>query len=72
MSLSIEQIQQRASDKLEAKLFYAIKDLQEINLEIDGVLPSILSTDQLLTQKAAQENEILVLEHIFTLIEKSY
>ena len=38
--LTTDQLLERASNKLEAKLFFAYKELQEIELEIEGVIPS--------------------------------
>jgi len=70
--LNRAQLNERASNKLEAQLFFAHKELQEIELEIEGVIPSTLDNDQLRKIHSSQRNEIQTLTYIFSLIENKY
>ena len=70
--LTNEQVNQRMSDKLEAKLFYAYKNLEEIELMIEGVIPSKMDTDALMGMQMVALNNIQVYTKIFDLIELSY
>jgi len=70
--LTNEQVNQRMSDKLEAKLFYAHKNLSEIELMLEGVIPTKMDTDSLMGMQIAALNDIQVYERIFELIELSY
>ena len=68
--LTTDQLLERASNKLEAKLFFAYKSLQEIELEIEGVIPSKMSNDILRRNYQAQSNEVQTLTYLFEIIEK--
>ena len=70
--LSNEQVNQRMSDKLEAKLFYAYKNLEEIELMLEGVIPSKMDTDALMGMQMVALNNIQVYTRIFDLVELSY
>ena len=70
--LSNEQVNQRMSDKLEAKLFYCYKDLEEIELQLEGVIPSKMDTDALMGMQLVALNNIQVYTRIFELVELSY
>jgi len=70
--LTNEQLNQRMSDKLEAKLFYAHKNLSEIELMLEGVIPTKMDTDSLMGMQITSLNDIQVYERIFELIELSY
>lgn len=70
--LTNDQLNQRMSDKLEAKLFYAHKNLSEIELMLEGVIPTKMDTDSLMGMQIAALNDIQVYERIFELIELSY
>ena len=70
--LSPSQVNQRMSDKLEAKLFYAYKNLEEIELQIEGVIPSKMDTDALMGMQLVALNNIQVYTRIFDLVEMSY
>ena len=70
--LSPSQVNQRMSDKLEAKLFYAYKRLEEIELTIEGVIPSKMHIDHLMGMQVSQLDEIQVYTAIYDLIENSY
>jgi hypothetical protein len=70
--LTNEQVNQRMSDKLEAKLFYAYKNLEEIELMLEGVIPSKMDTDALMGMQMVALNNIQVYTRIFDLVELSY
>tara|TARA_R110000772_G_scaffold49294_1_gene113462 strand:+ start:9065 stop:9280 length:216 start_codon:yes stop_codon:yes gene_type:complete len=70
--LTNEQVNQRMSDKLEAKLFYAYKNLEEIELMLEGVIPSKMDTDALMGMQMVALNNIQVYTKIFDLVELSY
>ena len=70
--LTNEQVNQRMSDKLEAKLFYAYKNLEEIELMLEGVIPSKMDTDALIGMQMVALNNIQVYTKIFDLVELSY
>jgi hypothetical protein len=62
--LTPRQLKERALNKLDAKLFFAIKDKQENTLKIDGVIPSKVDTDRLLDERQSIDSEIDVLVFI--------
>ena len=70
--LTNEQVNQRMSDKLEAKLFYAYKNLEEIELMIEGVIPSKMDVDALMGMQMVALNNIQVYTKMFDLVELSY
>lgn len=70
--LSQTQLNMRASNKIEAKLFFANKKLQEYELMLIGVISSNLQDDQINKLIESQETEVAVLNHIYKLIETSY
>jgi len=70
--LTNEQVNQRMSDKLEAKLFYAYKNLEEIELMIEGVIPSKMDVDALMGMQMVALNNIQVYTRMFELVELSY
>tara|TARA_R110000824_G_scaffold198062_3_gene382010 strand:- start:114 stop:329 length:216 start_codon:yes stop_codon:yes gene_type:complete len=70
--LTNEQVNQRMSDKLEAKLFYSYKNLEEIELMLEGVIPSKMDTDALMGMQMVALNNIQVYTKIFDLVELSY
>ena len=72
MKLSKQQIATRASDKIEAQLFFANKKLQEYELNLSGVIPTLVDEDSIQEQIKAQKNEIDTLSYIFNLVELSY
>lgn len=70
--LTNEQVNQRMSDKLEAKLFYAYKNLEEIELMLEGVIPSKMDVDALMGMQMVALNNIQVYTRMFDLVELSY
>jgi len=70
--LTPSQVNQRMSDKLEAKLFYAYKKLEECELMIEGVIPSKMDMDALMCVQTSQLNEIQVYTRMYDLVEMSY
>ena len=70
--LTNEQVNQRMSDKLEAKLFYAYKNLEEIELMLEGVIPSKMDVDALMGMQMVALNNIQVYTRIYDLVELSY
>ena len=71
-NLTKEQKSVYASDKLEAMHFFAHKKLQETELEMEGIIPSLLSEDQLKSVYASQVKEIEVINYLFKLVEENY
>jgi len=69
--LTTDQLNERMSNKLEAKLFFAYKSLEEIELTIEGVIPAKVDIDALLKMQSAALNEIQVYTRIYELIENS-
>jgi hypothetical protein len=69
--LTTDQVNERMSNKLEAKLFFAYKDLEEIELKIEGVIPALVDVDTLMKAQLSALNEIQVLTRIYELIENS-
>lgn len=59
----------RASHKIEAKLFYAYKNLEELELKYEGIIPSKLDSDQIADSIVAQKKEVEVLSFIDELIQ---
>jgi hypothetical protein len=62
--LSDNQLQERAVNKIYAKQFFALNELEKIRLELDGVIPSKLGTDILRRNLESQQNEVQVLEYL--------
>ena len=69
--LNNEQLQERASNKLEAKMFFAVKKLEEIRLEVEGVIPSKIGTDLLKRSLISQSHEVQVLNYMMQKINKN-
>lgn len=59
----------RASHKLEAKLFYAYKNLEELELKYEGVIACKLDSDQIAASIVSQKKEVEVLSFIDELIQ---
>ena len=64
MKLSKNQLQDRASNKLEAKIFYATKNLQEIKLQQDGIVDFGNSQETICKMLESAEAELQVLHYI--------
>ncbi len=62
--LTLSQLQDRASNKLEAKIFYATKKLQEIKLQQDGVIDYGNSQETICKMLDSAESELQVLHYI--------
>ena len=62
--LTEAQLHERAVNKIYAKQFFAFNELEKIQLEIEGVIPSKIGTDTLTKSYQAQSNEIRVLKYI--------
>ena len=62
--LSPKQLKERALNKIEAKLFFAIKNKQENVLKQDGVIASKMDHDALVSMSYAINREIDVLYFI--------
>lgn len=71
-NLTQEQKSVYASDKLEAMHFFAHKRLQETELEMEGIIPSMLNEDQLKKIYASQIKEIEIINYLFELVELNY
>ena len=59
----------RASNKIEAKLFYAYKKLEELELQYEGVIPTKLDPEQVAESISAQQREVDALRFIDELIQ---
>jgi len=64
--LNKEQLKYRAINKIYAKIFFAKNKLREIDLEIEGVIPSKIHQELLEKNYSAQQNEVMVLEYIMS------
>lgn len=62
--LTLSQLQDRASNKLEAKIFYATKNLQEIKLQQDGIVDFGNSQEVICKMLESAEAELQVLHYI--------
>lgn len=62
--LSNKQLQERAVNRVYSKQFFALNELEKIRLEIDGVIPSIISTDILTRNYSSQSQEVQVLKYL--------
>ena len=71
-NLNIAELNQRASDHLEAKMFFKLKKIQEYRLTLDGVISSKVCNDIVERQLKAAENQYDTLLHLFDLLETSY
>ena len=67
--LTPQQLRERALNKIDSRLFFAVKDLQRNELEMDGVIPTKMSYDDLNNVKFSYECEVDVLRFIKTAIE---
>jgi len=67
--LTTQQLKERALNKIDSRLFFAVKDLQRNELEMDGVIPTKMSYDDLNNVKFSYECEVDVLRFIKTAIE---
>lgn len=68
--LSPKQLKERALNKIDAKLFFAQKDLERNALEMDGVIPSKMDYDSLYNVRHSYQTEVDVLRYIKQAIEK--
>lgn len=67
--LNTRQLAARASDKIEAKLFYAEKRLQELELQFEGIIACKLEKEQIAESIVAQRREVDTLMWIDDLIQ---
>ena len=59
----------RASNKIEAKLFYAYKRLEELELQLEGVITTKLDPEQVAASISSQKKEVDALRFIDELIQ---
>lgn len=59
----------RASNKIEAKLFYAYKRLEELELQYEGIITTKLEPEQVASSIEAQKKEVDTLSFIDELIQ---
>ena len=64
MKLTIKQLQDRADNKLEAKIFYATKKLEEYKLAQDGIIDYGVPQETICSMIDSQEKELQVLHYI--------
>ena len=62
--LTLTQLQDRADNKLEAKIFFAAKKLQEHKMAQDGILDYGVPQETICSMIDSQEKELQVLEYI--------
>ena len=67
MQLSKKQIQDRALNYLNAKIFFAEKELQQRELEADGVIPTFIDHDLVVKQIGAEGRKVAMLKYLFEL-----
>jgi protocatechuate 3,4-dioxygenase beta subunit len=65
MELTKGQIQERAINYLNAKIFFAEKELEQRKLEADGVIPTFIDHDVVVKQIAAEERKVAMLKYLF-------
>lgn len=65
----MEVIQQRSLDYLEAKMFFASKRLEQRKLEIEGVITSLVPTDDLIKQLSSDKLDLDTLLYIKEAVE---
>ena len=64
MKLTKNQLIERASNKLEAKIFFATKKLQEHRMAQDGILDYGVPQETICSMIDSQEKELQVLHYI--------
>ncbi len=64
-------IKLRAMDKINAKMFFANKKLEELYLIKEGVIPSKLDDDLINVSITSQMNEIDTLEYIRRILDEN-
>jgi len=68
-NLTERQIAINASNKIEAKLFYAYKTLEELELKMEGVITTKLDQEQIVSSIISQKAEVDALCFIDELIQ---
>lgn len=67
MKLTKQQIQERALNYLNAKIFFAEKELQQRELEADGIIPTFIDHDLVVKQIGAETRKVAMLKYLFEL-----
>jgi hypothetical protein len=67
MELTKQQIQERALNYLNAKIFFAEKELQQRELEADGIIPTFIDHDLVVKQISAETRKVAMLKYLFEL-----
>ena len=67
MELTKQQIQERALNYLNAKIFFAKKELQQRVLEADGIIPTFIDHDLVVKQIGAEARKVAMLKYLFEL-----
>ena len=67
MELTKQQIQERALNYLNAKIFFAEKELQQRELEADGIIPTFIDHDLIVKQIGAETRKVAMLKYLFEL-----
>ena len=62
--LTLTQLQDRADNKLEAKIFFATKEVQKIRLMQDGVIDHGIPQETICNMLDSAEKELQVLHYI--------
>lgn len=62
--LTLTQLQDRASNKLEAKIFFATKEVQKIRLMQDGIIDHGIPQETICNMLDSAEKELQVLHYI--------
>lgn len=70
-NLNESAIKLRAMDKINAKMFFANKKLEELYLIKEGVIPSKLDDDLINISITSQMNEIDTLEYIRRILDEN-
>jgi len=62
----------RASNIIEAQLFKLTKNIEELDLKIDGVIRTVQHVDSLKEQREFLKEDLRAMLIAFELVEKSY
>ena len=63
-----EQLQSRASAHLEAKIFFAKKEVEQRELELEGIIPTKIDADLVAKCLRADERKLETLEYMQRLV----
>ena len=65
MELTIDQVRERATNYLNAKIFFCKKEIEQRELELDGVIPTYVDIELVEKQLRAEKRKLAMLEYLF-------